>query len=331
MIRIRYFLVLMIGMGWILVGCSTPPTTPPPPSTPAQSLLTAAAQTAIARLTETLPVPPGAALPTATVPLIATETLPGGTPTPESAATPVASTTFTPLPATQPPGATNQGVFVKDVNVPDNTAFNPGASFTKTWQFMNTGTSTWTSAYEFVFVSGDAMNAAASVTLPYDVAPSQAVDISVNMTAPQTAGTFKGFWRLRSPGGEFFGDLVYVQIVVGEGSAATATPGAGGLSITNLSLGVDNAAYTGACPHKFIFSASFTTNVAASLTYQLEVGGFDNVVAPPARTETLGSGSYTFTYEVEISTTGSGWARLHFTAPVDVASSDTTFSLTCQP
>ncbi len=45
----------------------------------------------------------------------------------------------------------DQAQFVSDITVPDGAAFTPGASFTKTWRFMNAGTCTWTTSYKLVY------------------------------------------------------------------------------------------------------------------------------------------------------------------------------------
>jgi peptidoglycan hydrolase-like protein with peptidoglycan-binding domain len=37
------------------------------------------------------------------------------------------------------------------------------------------------------------------------VAPGQTIDVSVNLTAPASTGTYKGNWKLREPGGTIFG------------------------------------------------------------------------------------------------------------------------------
>ncbi len=64
-----------------------------------------------------------------------------------------------------------------------------------------------------------------TVTLSSSVASGAQYDISVPMTAPDASGTSQGNWRMSTAGGEFFGNEVYVIIVVG-GSGATATTGA---------------------------------------------------------------------------------------------------------
>ena len=63
---------------------------------------------------------------------------------------------------------------------------------------------------------------ATAVTLPSAVAAGATYDISVPMTAPNAAGTVRGNWRMSTAAGQFFGDEVYVVIVVGSGGAAPA-------------------------------------------------------------------------------------------------------------
>ncbi len=85
--------------------------------------------------------------------------------------TPSATTVFvTAVPTTVPTATATQIVlpcnsagFVKDVSVPDGTEIAAGAKFTKTWRLVNSGTCTWTTAYDLVFVDGSAMGAPAAV------------------------------------------------------------------------------------------------------------------------------------------------------------------------
>jgi len=98
--------------------------------------------------------------------------------------------------------------FVQDITVPDGTSFSPGQAFTKTWRLRNAGTCAWTSGYQLVFHQGASLGVpsgyAQSLTSGV-VAPGQTIDISVNLIAPMTAGTYRGYWRMREPGGLFFG------------------------------------------------------------------------------------------------------------------------------
>jgi hypothetical protein len=98
----------------------------------------------------------------------------------------------------------------------------PGQIFTKTWKVKNIGSCAWDAGFKFAFVGGDAMSGA-TYTLPSPVAANTEIDISVTLTAPNKTGTVRGNWRMQNTSGQFFGDEVYVQIIVG-GSTATNTP-----------------------------------------------------------------------------------------------------------
>ncbi len=95
--------------------------------------------------------------------------------------------------------------FIADVTVPDGTSFAPGEAISKTWRLKNVGTCSWTTSYAIVFVSGAQMGAPAVVNLPSAVAPGQTVDVTVNMTAPTTPGTYRGYWKLRNAANVLFG------------------------------------------------------------------------------------------------------------------------------
>jgi hypothetical protein len=99
----------------------------------------------------------------------------------------------------------DQAQFVSDITVPDGASFAPGAAFTKTWRFMNAGTCLWTTSYKLVQSGGDAMNAPAPINLPVNVPAGQMLDISVNLTAPSSAGHYKSLWKFANTSGIQFG------------------------------------------------------------------------------------------------------------------------------
>ncbi|WKZ38585.1 MAG: peptidoglycan-binding protein [Anaerolineales bacterium] len=144
-----------------------------------------------------------------TITAAAQETQP---PTEINTSTPIPSegtATSTPTPAQT--NATNTSIpcnvasFVADVTIPDNTNIAASKAFTKTWRLRNSGSCTWTSGYQLVFDSGDAMSGPASQQLTNgSVAPGQTVDVTVNLTAPAAPGTYKGNWKLKEPGGVIF-------------------------------------------------------------------------------------------------------------------------------
>ena len=89
--------------------------------------------------------------------------------------------------------------------MPDGTTFAPGTSFTKTWRFKNVGTCTWSTSYAVVFDSGDKMGGPDLVNMPKTVAPGQTVDVSVSLTAPDAAASYRGYWKFQNASGVRFG------------------------------------------------------------------------------------------------------------------------------
>ncbi|HMZ08288.1 MAG TPA: NBR1-Ig-like domain-containing protein [Anaerolineales bacterium] len=102
------------------------------------------------------------------------------------------------------PNACDRAQFVSDVTVPDGTSFAPGIGFNKTWRLKNVGTCTWTN-YSIMFDSGEKMGGPDSALIPTSVAPGQTVDITLQLTSPTTAGTYRGYWKLKNNTGVPFG------------------------------------------------------------------------------------------------------------------------------
>jgi hypothetical protein len=103
--------------------------------------------------------------------------------------------------------------FVEDVTVPDDSLFNAGTNFVKTWRMRNDGECTWEVGTTWTFISGDLLGAQSPVEVEL-AEPERIVDVSVEMVAPPSPGTYRSTWRLQRPNGEFFGDQAYVQIIV---------------------------------------------------------------------------------------------------------------------
>jgi hypothetical protein len=122
--------------------------------------------------------------------------------------------------------------FVSDVSIPDNTPMTAGQTFTKTWKVKNAGSCAWDAGFKFAFTGGEQMGGT-TFTLPAAVAAGAVYDISVPMTTPNKSGTLRGNWRMQTAGGQSFGDEVYVQVVVGGGSAPAATNTGGAPAATS--------------------------------------------------------------------------------------------------
>jgi hypothetical protein len=173
----------------------------------------AAGETAVALLTQMagsggIPSPAG---PTA-LPPTESPTIPPPSATPPPTATlipptPVPPTPIPPtrIPPTPVPPPCDAAQFVQDVTVPDGTAFNPGASFTKVWRIRNIGACAWNASYALVFVSGDRMQTRNVFPMPSLVRPGEVVDLSADFIAPSTPGRYRSNWMLSNPSGYTFG------------------------------------------------------------------------------------------------------------------------------
>jgi uncharacterized protein YkwD len=121
---------------------------------------------------------------------------------------------------------------LQDVTIPDNTYIAPGASFTKTWRFENSGACTWT-GYTAAFASGDRMGAPDSVLVP-TTASGATVDISLKLTAPTAYNSYAGYFVLNDQNGNSIPIGIYknfwVKIIIGNVPSTTpliATPSNG--------------------------------------------------------------------------------------------------------
>jgi Ig-like domain from next to BRCA1 gene len=235
----------------------------------------------------------------------------------------------------------NRAEFVADVNIPDGTVFAPRQSYTKTWRISNTGQTTWTTGYALIFIDGDLLGAEAVVPLPKEVTPGKEVDVSVDMVAPEQAGTYISYWKMKTPDGKIFGfgtsgsEAIWVKITVQAGAAALGTaettPVASSESAVQVELSVDNPTVSSTCPHTFTFTAQLVLSKAATVTFALEAGdttGNPIRVPSPAR-KNLESGSHLVVYEVTLSQSVTGWARVRVTEPVQAVSNQVNITRTC--
>jgi len=104
--------------------------------------------------------------------------------------------------------------YVADVTVPDNTQFDNGKEFEKTWRVSNSGTCAWPEDTVLAFSSGTQMDAPASVPVGA-VAPGEQKDVTVKMKAPAQAGQYTGVWQMKTAEGAF-GTNLTVVILAGQ-------------------------------------------------------------------------------------------------------------------
>ena len=141
---------------------------------------------------------------------------------PTSDGSPTSTSTPSPVPSTPTvlPSVCDRAEFVTHVTVPNGTVVSPAATFTKTWRLKNLGPCTWTTSYRLVFFAGEPIGAVMSASFPTNVAPGQTADFSLNMTAPNAPGTYRGYWMFMNANGANFGigpdanEPWFVEIVV---------------------------------------------------------------------------------------------------------------------
>jgi hypothetical protein len=198
------------------------------------------------------------------------------TPTVSAATTtPPALATLLPLATKAPPTApptggslcTASASFVSET-VPDGTITSPGSVFTKTWRIKNTGTCSWDSSWKFVYSSGDLMGGSTVYNFPQPAAPGDTVSVPVVFTAPTEGGSYRGYWKIRSPWGLDFGDssgnAFWVDIVVGSGTPANNKTETA-YSVTDVRIDVTRTCTTANTFYKI--TAIFTSNGPVSAVF----------------------------------------------------------------
>ncbi len=260
-------LTLIICFSLLISSCNLPLGGSSPSATaPIEDVVgTAAAQTVQALSTQIAQ--------TAQVPQNPTHTLAPNVPTntvevlaPSDTPAPTLTRTLAPPTATR--GPLDKLGKVDDITYPDGTLVTPGTTFTKTWRLTNAGTTTWGPGYAVVFFSGDAMSSPASVPITTNVPPNGTVDISVALTAPSTAKSYTGYYKIRNAGGALFGfganadQAFWVKITVG--ATATSTI----FAVVSVTTTVDDDNVTSSsCPYEITWTAKIKANKAGTVTF----------------------------------------------------------------
>jgi len=149
-------------------------------------------------------------------------------PTASATVEPTITPSETPLPTPTDQGdCVNRAEFVSDVTIPDDTNFQPGDKFTKTWRIRNIGSCIWNMRYSLVFVKGIQMSEANSAPFP-ETLPGSTLDASIDMVAPEQGGVFTGSYQIQGPTSDHHFAMtdgnIWVRIVVGNGTATPFTP-----------------------------------------------------------------------------------------------------------
>lgn len=168
--------------------------------------------------------------PTSTLAAIPTFPSIGGTNTPfafntqQPGLTPLGIATSTTVPGAVSTVTTkngcNDGWLVSESPPYDGKTMKRNTEFTKSWEFLNTGTCVWDEGYTFVFVQE--FSTAPLYVTPKDYTipkagpftkPGEYRTFSVNLRAPKDPGEYTWYYKLRDDSGAFFGSLVWVTII----------------------------------------------------------------------------------------------------------------------
>lgn len=207
--------------------------------------------------------------------------------------TPVA--TATPIPCNRPR--------FQSETIPDGTQMKSEESFVKSWRIRNDGTCTWNTNYKFVFSQGDRMGGQQVQNLSAQVVPGEMADFTVNLKAPKEDGVYKGYWKLQSDEGEYFGNY-WVEIVVGNPQPAFAVT-----RVTyNVKKNIDMS-----CPNTINVKAEITSSAAGTVTYFWRSPGGDDTATKSLKFDA--PGKKIIDYNPEITASGDYKVRLYIDEP----------------
>lgn len=218
--------------------------------------------------------------------------------------------------------------FVDDVTVPDGTVLTPGQSFTKTWRLKNAGSSTWTSDYSILYLTGEEMGLK-SAPLGKIVPPGESVDVSVDLKAPAIPGAYRSYWKLLTPQGKLFGvgpladEPFYVDIQV---VLPTPTPTLAPFKVSTVWVVVSPPNYEGSCPATLTVAGSIMVTAPGSVQYQwlrdgTDIGPLESVTFSEAGQQTVST--------VWVTSTGGSY-QLIIISPNSIVSSQVAYSVVCK-
>ncbi|OJA10315.1 hypothetical protein AZE42_05181 [Rhizopogon vesiculosus] len=114
--------------------------------------------------------------------------------------------------------------FMSDTTVPDGQIFPPGAEFVKAWRMLNDGETPWPETTELHFVAGESFTPSIDVPTFAKVGrvnPGEDIDVwTGELKAPDVAGRYVGYWKLKDGKGESFGANIWIDVTVAEPQSA---------------------------------------------------------------------------------------------------------------
>ena len=173
------------------------------------------------------------------------------------------------------------------------------------------------------------INSGGTSTLLWNVTGANSVSIDQGIGQVDAAGT-----RVVSP----YTSTVYTLSASNSASTVTSSavatvysapppPAPIPFSVTGVTANTDPATFTGACPKTFTFSAAITANGPGTVTYRWERsdGGSSDVQSITFNA----AGTKTIMLQWELSTSSSGWYRVHVLTPNNAVSNQAYYTLNC--
>lgn len=117
----------------------------------------------------------------------------------------------------------NDGQYIGETGPLDKGVVAAGKEFSKGWTINNTGQCTWDEGYVFDYLQDYGLGTpelkgydiVLKKNTPSDYTkPGYGQTFIVKLKAPSTPGEYRAYWKLKDDGGNYFGPLVYVWIVV---------------------------------------------------------------------------------------------------------------------
>ena len=233
--RKSFWLVGLMLTGILLSSCNigaTPAPTQDPGAIQTQAfgiVLTQAAdqQTQTAAAIPPTPQPTNTFLPTVTPGTIPTSSVFGVTNTPfafntqQPGLTPqllVTPTTVSALGTVTTKNGCNDGYLVSESGPYDGKTILLGTWFTKSWEFINTGTCAWDEGYSFAYVEefSTGPRYGKDYIIPKEgpfTKPGETRTFSVDIKAPKEPGEYTWYFKIKDDAGQFFGSLVWTTII----------------------------------------------------------------------------------------------------------------------
>lgn len=115
----------------------------------------------------------------------------------------------------------NDGQYLAESGYVDGTPIEAGKNFNKSFMIQNIGTCTWDEGYSLAFLPELSTPGfqGYSIVLPKNkpedyTKPGYGQTFVLKLKAPKDPGTYKGYWKLKDDAGNYFGPLVWVEVVV---------------------------------------------------------------------------------------------------------------------